>query len=61
MADQKRTHSRTVSLESLRMDQVLALHERVFGPLDHRAKSRMRQTAEDLGWERTEHEIGLAA
>ena len=52
---------RRVSLEMLPMEQVLALHERVFGPLDRRAKRRMQQTAEDLGWEPTAHEIGLAA
>ena len=62
MADQRRKQTRgALSLESLRMEQVLALHERAFGPLDRRAKSRMQQTAEALGWERTGHEIGLAA
>ena len=62
MADGGRQRGeRRVSLETLRMEQVLALHERMFGPLDRRAKRRMQQTAEDLGWEPTGHEIGLAA
>jgi hypothetical protein len=43
------------------MNQVFALHERVFGPLDWQAKRRMRETAEELGWELIGHEIGLAA
>jgi hypothetical protein len=62
MADEgRRQGRRPLSLETLRIEQVLALHERAFGPLDGLAKRRMRERAEDLGWERTGHEIGLAA
>jgi hypothetical protein len=41
------------SPEELKTIEILALHERVFAPLDPRAKRRIAQNASMNGWDRT--------
>ncbi len=45
--------NRLASPEELKTIEILALHERVFAPLDPRAKKRIAQTASINGWDRT--------
>lgn len=60
MANQRQQRRPVPGFDGITMNQVFALYERVFGPLDGQAKRRMRETAEELGWELIGHEIGLA-
>ncbi len=56
----KRSEPR-VDFEALTTSQLLALHERHFGPLDGRSKERMLDGARMHGWDRTWEMDGLAA
>jgi hypothetical protein len=44
---------RITSCEHLKTVDILALHEKVFAPLDPRAKRRIAHTASVNGWDRT--------
>lgn len=41
------------AFEALTTRQVLALHERLFGPLDRLAKRRLTERAQSHGWDRS--------
>lgn len=53
--------ARSVDWDTLTTEQLLALHERHFGPLDPRSKERIVDGARMHGWDRTWEMDGLAA
>jgi hypothetical protein len=53
--------SRLASLEDLKTTQIIALHERIFGPLHPCARQRIAQAASDRGWDRTWEDVALVA
>lgn len=42
--------SAATTFEALRTDELLALHERLFGTLDPKARTRILQTSQARGW-----------
>jgi hypothetical protein len=58
---ESRHQKRPIDFESLTTEEVLALHERHFGPLDRRARKRIVAGAHLRGWDRTWSLDGLAA
>ena len=48
-------------VDGLSTEQIIALHERHFGPLDPRARERIVDSARMNGWDRTWEMDGLAA
>jgi len=40
------------ALDGLTMEEILRMHERVFGPLSRQSKRRMVTRARTLGWDR---------
>jgi len=48
-------------LDSLTTDEVLRMHERVFGPLDPKAKRRIVSATHMRGWDRSWSDEGIAA
>lgn len=49
------------SIDALSTEQLIALHERHFGPLEQRSKERIIDGARMRGWDRTWEMDGLAA
>jgi hypothetical protein len=49
--DIKSQRSRRLGLEELTTAQLLALYERLFGPLQAKTRQRMLEAARCLGWE----------
>jgi hypothetical protein len=48
-------------IDALSTEQLIALHERHFGPLEQRSKERIVDSARLRGWDRTWEMDGLAA
>lgn len=52
---------KVASLQDLKTTEILALHERVFAPLDPLARERIAQAASANGWDRTWDDAPYAA
>jgi hypothetical protein len=52
---------RTVDTEQMSTEEVVALHERLYAPLDAVARRRILERARSHGWDRAWEMDGLAA
>jgi hypothetical protein len=51
---------KTQALDALSTIHLITLHERMFGPLDRRAKARLIAAAHDNGWDRQREQARAA-